>query len=63
MENLIGIEPEKAIEILKESGYKKINTIINAKDNEKCNKILVCSVKYDSDTATIICGKFYIVED
>ena len=58
---LIGLEENSAKEILKGNGFENIKTVINAKEDEKCNKLLVCAVKQTEDVITLICGKFYII--
>ena len=58
---LIGLEEELAKKILTDNGFENIKTIINSKEDEKCNKILVCAVKQTEIDITLVCGKFYII--
>lgn len=60
-DDLIGLEESKVRKILLEAGYKNIETVINTKENDKCNKTLVCAVQQDQGRITLICGKFYII--
>ena len=56
--NLIGIEVSKAVEILKADGFEKINIIMNAEHNDKCDTVLVCAVRVADDGINLICGEF-----
>ena len=58
---LIGLDEELAKKILRDNGFENIKTIINSKEDEKCNKLLVCAVKQTEMGITLICGKFYII--
>lgn len=60
-ENLIGLDEQTARKILQENGYNNITTILNSKENEKCNTTLVCAVKNFGENITLICGEFYII--
>jgi hypothetical protein len=60
-DSLIGLEESQARFLLSKNGYNNIITVINSKDDNNCNKDLVCAVKYQGDIVTIICGKFYII--
>jgi len=59
--SLIGLEENQARFLLSENGYKNIKTIINAKDDENCNKTIVCLAKYKDNIVTLICSKFYVI--
>lgn len=58
--SLIGLEEEKARQFLIENGYNNIETIINSKNNELCDTLVVCSVRYSASMVTLICGEFYL---
>lgn len=60
-EKLIGLDEQTARKILQENGYSNITTVLNSKENEKCNTTLVCSVKNLGENITLICGEFYII--
>ncbi len=57
-EALIGIDEPEARKLLIDSGYNKINTINNDKNNNKTNTQIVCKASYDGDCVTLICGDF-----
>ena len=59
--SLIGLELEKAKKVLNDFGYNDIEEIKNSKEDEKCNKILVCAVKQTEIDITLVCVKFYII--
>ena len=56
--NLIGVEVSKAKEILNSNGFDKVNIIMNAEHNDKCDTILVCAVRVADDSINLICGEF-----
>ena len=56
--NLIGVEVSKAKEILNSNGFDKVNIIMNAEHNDKCDTILVCAVRVADDSIKLICGEF-----
>jgi hypothetical protein len=58
--SLIGLETEKAKEILVKNGYNNIEIIQNAEHNELCDSVLVCSAKESNGKVTLICGEFYL---
>ena len=60
-DSLIGLEESQARFLLSKNGYNNIVTVINSKDDNNCNKDLVCAVKFYDGLVTIICGKFYII--
>ena len=62
-DDLIGLEESEARKILAQNGYNNINTFINSKEDNKCNKALVCAVKQADDGITLICGEFYILKE
>ena len=59
---LIGLEEFEAKQILTQNGLDDIETIINAKIDERCNRTLVCAVRQTKNHITLICGRFYILE-
>ena len=59
-EKLIGLEKEKAEDILHELGYKDIEIVINSKRNELCDSLLVCKADENEGKVTLICGEFYL---
>ncbi len=61
LNDLIGYEMSEAKQLLKNEGFENIDIIINSKENEKCNKTLVCSVRQTDNHITLICGQFYII--
>ena len=62
-DDLIGLEVERAKNILVKNGYTKINIVNNYKSDEKCNELLVCLVKQTNDLVTLVCGSFFIIKD
>lgn len=58
---LIGREEPIARKLLLENGYNNITTIINSKEDDKCNTTLVCAVQTQGDAITLICGEFYLI--
>ena len=59
--NVVGLEKDKAVDVLNKSGVKKVNVIINSKYNELCDSQIVCSAKEQSDgSVTLVCGEFYL---
>ncbi len=59
-DSLIGLEEDKAREILTKFGYKNINVLLNSKLNEKYDKRIVCSVRNSEKVVTLIIGEFYV---
>ena len=57
---LIGLEKNKAIEILSSKGYKEIEIIINSKSNDLNDSLLVCKVEELNNKIILICGEFYL---
>ena len=58
--SLIGLEESVAKKILNENGYNNIEVKINAKHDERCDSLLVCSAKEENEKVTLICGEFYL---
>ena len=58
--NLIGLEEQKARQVLLENGYNNIETKVNSKDNDLCDTKVVCAVRENEHTITLICGEFYL---
>ena len=56
--SLIGVEVSKAKEILTANGFDKVNIIMNAEHNDKCDTVLVCAVRVADDGINLICGEF-----
>lgn len=63
LDSLIGLEVDYAKSLLIEKGYKNIKIINNFKDDDRCNKELVCLAKKIDDEITLVCGKFFIVNE
>lgn len=61
--DLVGLEENEAKQILSQNGFSDVKTIINAREDEKCNKTLVCAVKQTENRITLICGRFYFIEN
>ena len=55
---LIGKTKEKAIELLNENGFFKIETKLNYKHDDKCDTLLVCSAKLKKDVVVLVVGEF-----
>ena len=60
LNSLIGLDEQKARQILAENGYNKVETIINSKDSNLCDTRVVCSVRKNNGAVTLICGEFYL---
>lgn len=58
--NLIGLEEKIARQFLEKNGYNNIETIINSKHNDLCDKVMVCAVRFDGAKVTLICGEFHL---
>ena len=58
--NVIGLEKAKAVEVLKQNGFEKIELIDNLIHNDLCDTKLVCSAKQTGDVVTLVCGEFYL---
>ena len=58
--SVVGLEETKAVSVLKQNGFDKINTIVNSKQNDLCDTKLVCGVRQNEDGVTLVCGEFYL---
>lgn len=58
--SLIGLSEQKAKQFLLQNGYNNIETIINSKNNEKCDTLVVCAVRETEKKITLVCGEFYL---
>ena len=58
--SLIGLDEQKAIQILKENGYKDIEVKKNSEHNDLCDSFLVCLAKEEDGKAILVCGEFYL---
>lgn len=58
--SLIGLEIEKAKEILISAGFKNIEIILNAEHKDECDTIIVCAVRVADDSIRLICGEFLL---
>ncbi len=56
--SLVGKEEKKAIEILKNAGFKHIITMQNSKQNSLCDTSIVCNVKFDGNEVKLYVGDF-----
>ena len=59
LKDLIGLEEKKARKVLIDFGYNDIETIINSKENELNDTLVVCAVRQNKSKVTLICGEFY----
>lgn len=59
-DSLIGLEIEKAKELLNDAGFNNIEIILNTDKRQKneCDTILVCAVRVADDSIRLICGEF-----
>ena len=58
--NLIGLEVNEAKKVLLEFGYNDIEEVINSKNNEKSDSLVVCAVRFDGAKITLVCGEFFL---
>ena len=58
--SLIGLDEQKAKQVLVENGYKDIEVIKNADHNELCDSFLVCLAKENNGKVSLFCGEFYL---
>ena len=58
--SLIGLELQKAKELLAEKGYTNVEIKQNAEHNEFCDSVLVCSAKEENGKVSLVCGEFYL---
>ena len=58
--SLIGLDEQKAIQILKENGYKDIEVKRNFEHKELCDSFLVCLAKEENGKAVLISGEFHL---
>lgn len=59
-DSLIGLEVGEAKEILAKNGFNDINIVINSKQNDKTDKLIVCATKQSGTFVTLVCGEFYL---
>ena len=59
-DSLIGLEIEKAKELLNDAGFNNIEIVLNTDKRQKneCDTILVCAVRVADDSIRLICGEF-----
>ena len=58
--SLIGLDEQKARQVLIENGYNNIETKENSKYNDLCDTKVVCAVRENVNKITLICGEFYL---
>ena len=58
--SLIGLDEQKAKQVLVENGYKDIEVIKNADHNDLCDSFLVCLAKENNGKVSLFCGEFYL---
>ena len=58
--SLIGLDEQKARQVLAKNGYNKVEVIINSKDNNLCDTKVVCAVRENEGVVTLLCGEFYL---
>ena len=59
-DSLIGLDETSARKILAENGFNKIKTVINSKQNDKTDTLVVCATNFCGDFVTLVCGEFYL---
>lgn len=59
-DSLIGLDETSARKILAENGFNKIKTVINSKQNDKTDTLVVCATNFGGDFVTLVCGEFYL---
>ena len=59
-DSLIGLEIEKAKNLLNDAGFKNIEIVLNTdkRQNYDYDTILVCAVRVADDSIRLICGEF-----
>ena len=59
-DSLIGLEIEKAKELLNDAGFNNIEIVLNTdkRQDNVCDTILVCAVRVADDSIRLICGEF-----
>ncbi|MBQ8451419.1 MAG: hypothetical protein IJ538_01415 [Clostridia bacterium] len=57
-ESLIGLEVQKAKQILSENGYNEVSITINSKEIAGANSTIVCAVREKNNQIELVCGKF-----
>ncbi len=60
LENLIGLEKDKACKVLTEFGYNDIKIIVNSRKNELTDSLVVCAVRKEGSKIVLVCGEFYL---
>ena len=58
--SLIGLDEQKARQVLAKNGYNKVEVIINSKDNNLCDTKVVCAICENEGVVTLLCGEFYL---
>ena len=58
--NLIGLTETQAKKTLKDNGFEKIKTIVNAEHKEICDSLVVCKAHLENDEVVLVCGEFYL---
>lgn len=58
--SLIGLKEQDARQFLLNNGYNNIETIINSKNSNKCDTLVVCAVRESEAKITLVCGEFYL---
>ena len=58
--DLIGLKLEKAKKVLLDFGYNDIEEVVNSKENELYDSLVVCAVRERNSKITLICGEFYL---
>ena len=60
LKSLIGLELSEAEKLVLANGEYKINVIMNSKQNDKCDTVIVCNAKQDGGVINLYCGEFYL---
>lgn len=58
LQDLIGMELSKAKEKIKNETEFTVEVIINAKNNDLCDSLVVCNAKLSENIIKLYCGEF-----
>lgn len=59
-DELIGTDCDSASKYLGQNGYNNIKIVLNSKHIEGCDTKLVCAVRVEGNSVTLICGEFLV---
>lgn len=60
LNSVIGLEEKVAKKFLEKNGYNNIQSINNSKHVEGCDDLIVCGVRKNEESITLICGEFQL---